>query len=161
MPFIVIAFNVNRLSRNIKKWSGRFVATPLGTWLALKILGGLGRLTKERKDTILRRRDKKNREERRERSPPCDPSPTPDPPATGRIGNGAFKDENIPEKDGRDNANGPVHSSSFHHTFLARRTMPTIDEENQGHLTALGQTKANTFPLLRGRCENGSPEGSR
>lgn len=161
VPFIVIAFNVNRLSCNIKKWSGRFVATPFGTWLALKILGGLGRLTKERKDTLLRRRDnKKKREEQRERSPPRDPSPTPDPPATVRIGNGAFKDENIPEKDGRDTANGPVHSSSFRHTFLARRTMPTIDEENQGHLTALGQTKANTFPLLRGRRENGSYEGS-
>lgn len=163
MPFVVIAFNVNRLSCNIREWFGQFLATRFGTWLALTILEGLGRLNKERRETLFRRRDNRNRKrkERQEgKSVPQDPSPPPDRQATEKTGNGAFKKENIPEKYGRDDTNGPVHSWSFPQALRPRHSLPTIDEENQGPPPGSVQTKAQTFPMLRSR-ENGFHRGSR
>lgn len=151
VPFVVIAFNVNRLSLYIRKWFGQFIETRFGTWLALKVDKGLGRLTKEREETLLRRRDnriRKRKERRKEESPTLDPPPTPVLPATEEIGNGNLKEENIPEKDGSDDANGPVRSWSLNQALRSQR-LPTIDEENQGRTTRAGQTKANTFPIQR------------
>lgn len=88
-------------------------------------------------------------------------SPFSDRPATENGGSGAFKNENIAGKDGRDNANGPVHSFSFDQAFKLRNRLPTIDEENQGRPAGPGQTKAKTFPLLGGSRENGFNKRSR
>lgn len=159
VPFIVIAFNVNRLNRNIRERFGQFIATRFGTWLALKILKGLGRLKKERKESLIGRRDNRIKNKRarhdEERSPPHDPSPTPDPRATEKISNGAVHKENITEKDRPDGANGPVHSWSFDQAFRRLHRLPAIDEENRGSPMRPGQTKAKTFPIRRGSRDNG------
>ena len=153
VPFIVIAFNVNRLTRIIRDQFNQLMATRFATWLALKILKGLGRLKKERKESLIRRRDNriKNRQARHDegRSPPHDPPLTPDPRAAKKISNGAVHVENVTEKDRTDGANGPVHSWSFDPAFRRNR-LPASDEENRGSPMRAGQTKAKTFPLRRG-----------
>lgn len=120
------------------------MATSFGTWLALNILGMLGRLPKEREEILIRRRDnriKKREEQRKSR----DPNLTPNLPGTEKAGNETFQKGNIPENDGRDDANGPVHSRSFPQAMMPRQRLPTIDEENLVGPTGIGQTKAKTF----------------
>lgn len=165
VPFVVIAFNVNRLNRNIRERFDQFIATPFGTWLALKILKGLGRLKKERKETLIRRRDNriKNRQARHdeEKSPQPDAFPAPDPQAIEKTSNGAVHKENVTEKDSPDGANGPVHSWSFDQAFRRRHRLPTMDEENRGSPVRPGQKKAKTFPVRRGSRDNGLYKPSR
>ncbi|MCJ1426325.1 hypothetical protein MMC29_004228 [Sticta canariensis] len=165
VPFIVIAFNVNRLNRNIRERFGQFITTRFGTWVALKILKGLGRLKEERKESLIRRRDNRIRNKRarhdEERSPPHDPSPTPDPRATEKISNGAVHKENITEKDRPDGANGPVYTRSFDQAFRRLNRLPATDEENRGSPMRPGRTKAKTFPIRRGSGDNRLDKASR
>lgn len=120
------------------------MATRFGTWLALNILGMLGRLPKERKELLIRRRDNRTKK-RGEQRKSHDPTPMPNLPGTEKTGNEPFQKENIQEKDGRDDANGPVHSRSFPQAMMPRLRLPAIDEENQVLPTGFGQTKAKTF----------------
>ncbi|MCJ1464874.1 hypothetical protein MMC07_003489 [Pseudocyphellaria aurata] len=154
VPFIVIAFNVNRLGRIFREWFGQLVATRFGTWLSLRIFEVLG-LPKEKGEILVRRREHRTRKQEEQRKAKY---PPPDLSVTEKMANGSFKKENIQKTGVHDQNNGPVHSRSFPPSFRSRHSFPNIDEENQGGLM-WPRIKARTFPFLQRSHENGFREG--
>ena len=158
MPFLIIAFNVNRMSRHLRTWFDQFKETGFGTWLAIWILRRLGRLDKKREATLRRRREnKKNKNEERrnkmKRSSSSSSHPTAPAPSTVPISEKT--NHRVPNpgeilEDGR-RSNGTtqrVLSGRSLESGFSRRSLGVIDEESQTPITRWGKSKAKTFPSM-------------
>lgn len=169
LPFLIIAFNVNRMNRHVGNWFGQFKETRFGTWLAIWILGHLRLLDKERKATLIRRREnkiKKSEQRHRERqssssspasSPPAASFPPPAVSLSEKAVHPVPKPGEILEDGQRINgAKSRVSSGKSLDSAFRRESLGTIDEESLASIPGMSKFRAKTFPFILRNRETGT-----
>lgn len=156
VPFLLIAFNVNRINIWIAEKFSQLTETYFGIW----VLGQFGHLYQEKRELLLRKRENRIKK-RDERLKGKKPSPELDRSVNLSVDRPIEEKSNGVEADNiSSGVNNRVMSWNSNDilSLSGRRRKQTTDLENQGSM--VDRTKSKTFPLFSKIERSPEPEHS-